>query len=515
MYSLIQFRKVIFIFLCFLLSLSLYSYDMASDMASDMTVDMTVDLTSSMKRDMTSDFVKDQSDDSWIKDYIKIDVSDDLYYGTIIKKYKIKREYLETLKWNNRISFYVDEVDENNLLKNTNMLIWFPYVFMPVGGYSYNRGFDLGFLYRMDNINNTLMSFTTATTFGQRGKFFQHFNFENPNILKDKRLRFFSTFSFFTSYPQYQSKLNAFSKSNVILELFNGIWKKLQIDFTRYNETGFYFISGLDYRIPKIEINSATMFELNYSYLSSIITGISETSVTEKIKNEHNFSVNIKEEIRWNKMKMTTTIPVGNDLTGSFKFYLPTGVGDFAKKFRFKGKIEERFTKVLFKDFAIKTRFILSGAYNISDDYSGDPYIRGYFDKELTGFFALLGNIDFYIPVMNVDITNAGSTPLVKDAKFLLYINIFVDGGFTIDNYDFVLDRFQYDETRKREGDTYQVDLSNGYLLTPAFTVGAGLRVYPYFLNFILRLDFGVNLIKAIVYQKPNVEFVFSFSDMY
>jgi len=465
--------------------------------------------------DSSSDIKSDLSNDTWIKKYINIDVSDDFYYGLIIKKYKLKERYIENLKWNTKINLHVDEIDRQNLIKNTNITFWFPYIFIPVGGYSYNRGFDLGFLYRMENINNTLMNFTTATTFGQNGKFFQHLNFENQNILKDQRLKFLMTFSFFTTYPQYQSKMYLKSNNNPALSLFNGIWDKLKINFTDYNETGFYFITGLDYRIPKVEVNWTSIVELFYKYDVSLITKVDENMVEEKTLNRQNFSVMIKEELFWNKMKHTTTIPTGNELKASFKFYLPTSVGDFAKTFRFKSKIEERFTKVLFRDFAVKLRLIVFANYNISDDYSGDPNIRGYFNKELSGFFGTLANIDFYIPVMNVNITEAGSTPLLKDAKFLLYLNIFIDGGFTIENYSLMLDKFLYENERSKTSDTFQVDLGNNHSLIPAFTVGAGLRIYPYFLNFIIRLDFGVNLIKAIVYQKPNVEFVFSFTDLY
>ncbi len=467
--------------------------------------------------DLSSDSIKfrDLSSDIFIKKYMNIDVSDDLYYGTIVSKYKIKEEYLKDLVFNDKINFFIEDIDRHNLLKNVNMLVWFPYIFMPIGGYSYNRGFDFGFLYRMDNIDNSLVSFTAATTFGQNGRFYQHLNFENPNILKDKRLRMFTTLSFFTSAPQYQSKLNLFSKDNIFMNLFNTLWNKLKINFNGLDQTGLYFVGGFDYRIPKIEVNFTTFLQIDYRYDRSNLAKFEENCIEEKSILKHNLSLSLKEDIRWNKTKRTATIPVGNDLKASFSFYLPTSLGDFAKEFRFKSKIEEKYTKILFKDFAVKFRGTLFANYNLSEDFSGDPDLRGYFDGEITGFSGLFANVDFYIPVINVNINQAGGTPLLKDAKFLLYLNIFADGGFTIENYNFVLDKFPYSQ-RSGQPDTFQVNLGNGYALIPAFSVGAGLRVYPYFLNFILRLDFGVDLIKAIAYQKaPNLEFVFSFSDLY
>jgi len=492
---------------------TLHSDDFIEDTVKDNSSDVKGENnTTILKEESTKN---DATSDNWLEKYLTLDLSDDLYYGVFVKKYRLDENYIKNLKWNNKINFYVDKIDQNNLYQNTNISFWLPHIFMPIGGYSYNRGFDIGFLYRLNNINNSFMNFTTATSFGQNGKFWQHLNYENQNILKDKRLKLFITLSFFTTFPQYQSKLFSNSKDNPFLSIFNSIWDKLKINFTDYNETGLYFIAGGDYRIPKIDINWTTLVELMYKYDASIITKFLENSLEEKSLDNHNLSVVIREDFLWNKMRNSSTIPVGNELKASFKFYLPTGIGGLSKDFRFKSRIEERFTKILFRDFALKLRALVFANYNISEDYSGDPYIRGYFDKELVGFFGVLFNFDFYIPVMNVDITEAGGIPLLKDAKFLLYFNIFLDGGFTIENWDNILDNFLYDQNRTKEPDTFQITLGENYSFIPALTVGAGLRIYPYFLNFIIRLDFGVNLIKAIVYQKPNVEFVFSFTDIY
>lgn len=60
---------------------------------------------------------------------------------------------------------------------------------------------------------------------------------------------------------------------------------------------------------------------------------------------------------------------------------------------------------------------------------------------------------------------------------------------------------------------------SNNYLI-PASTLGAGLRIYPYFLPFIIRFDVGFNLLKTIAYAgtigaAQSFELIFSFNEMF
>jgi hypothetical protein len=489
--------------------------------------DVTNDKTKIQKADTS-----DSSDDAWVYDYINYDPSDDLYSGLKSKRHKIKKSYVENLKWNPYINLYIDDLDRNNFVKNTNILPWFPYIFAPYGGYSYNRGFDIGFLYRMDNIENTMMSFTTATSFGQRTRFWQHFNMEYSNVLKDNRLKLLWTFSVFTSAPQYYSALSFYDKSNQLLYLFNYLWDKLSISMNQFNETGFYFISGADYRIPKLELNSISLVEFLYKYDSNNITSWNynnedKTKNTPNIEtiNRSNFSFNISEEVRWQKIKQTVSFPTGNILSAKVKFYIPTTVGSFSSQFRFKSTIEDKFTYKFFREFAFKTRILLAANYNISEDFSGDPFIRGYVDKELTGFFALLGNFELCIPVIDVAIKEAANITLKKDARFILFLNMFMDTGFTIDKFDFPLENFAYDVKRSPALNTFNSDLGGNYSLIPAFSLGGGLTIYPYFLNFIIRLDVGVNILKAAIYynqvpdnkknETTSIEFTLSFSEMF
>ncbi|OHD20248.1 MAG: hypothetical protein A2Y34_04925 [Spirochaetes bacterium GWC1_27_15] len=484
-------------------------------------------------QDLTNDTKpNDPTTDSflWLKGYLNIDVSDDLYYGKLARKYNITKNYIDILKHNQKINFLVDEVDKYNFVKNTNMLIWFPYIFMPYGGYSYrgnvsrggdiyNGGFTLGFLYRMDNINNSNIAITFASSYAQRGKFFHLINLEHPSILKDNRLKLILTLSFFTTFPQYSSTIYYNDTTNTALNIFNKIWDRLEINFTEINETGLSFIGGVDYRIPKIELNSTSSLELTYKYdvAKAYWDGEawSSSKPKEELLNRSNFSFNIKQEFRWNKLKQTSTIPKGNELLGFVKFYIPTSNGILNNDFRFKARIEEKFYKILPRDFAFKIRAIMQANYNLSEDFSGDPFIRGYVDKDITGFFALFTNLEFLIPLINVEIKDVGSLPTRKDAKILMYFNIFVDGGFTIENYDLILENSILYGERRKHNDFAAYNIDKNYYLIPALSAGAGIKLYPYFLNFIIRLDVAFNLTKIIYNKEVGLEIVFSFTDIF
>jgi|GEM_PF-1311557 len=488
----------------------------------------------------------DESDDfSWIYGYINIDPSDDIFHGYKPKFYKISKDYVENLVWNQDIDFFVEDIDKFNLRKNINALPRFPYVLMLYGGYNYNRGIDTGFLFRMDDIANTRVALTLATSFGQNGRFWIHSNVEYP-VLLNNRLKLLGTFSFFTSAPQYASWIGMYpgiymhSDENannnklgdaLMKSLFNKVWNKLGIYFNKYRDIGFHFVGGVDYRIPFLELNAITVFDFYYDYLhvydgTHVIGPILEyEELPEQIlADEHNFNFNIQVEFRWNKFKQTETIPEGNHLSLKTKFYIPTNIGDLGKEFRFKSLIEEKFNKKLWREFAVKLRLLCGANYNISEDYSGDPYMRGFAKEELTGWFALLANIELLIPIVDVSmLTGPGKKPFINPAKFVIYWSFFLDGGFTIENYSYPLENY-YSRTPREKirnslimgnpaGQTY---LGNGFFILPAVSVGSGIQIYPFFTHFILRFDVGVNLLKAIMYQTPEcIEFVLSFNQMF
>ena len=104
-----------------------------------------------------------------------------------------------------------------------------------------------------------------------------------------------------------------------------------------------------------------------------------------------------------------------------------------------------------------------------------------------------------------------------------MYLTFFVDGGFTIENFSYILDNKWYRKeptSIKNSLTATNLDIqyigSNNYIF-PALSLGVGLKVYPYFLSFIFRIDFAMNMLKAIIYQKPEESFqiVFSLSDSF
>jgi hypothetical protein len=239
---------------------------------------------------------------------------------------------------------------------------------------------------------------------------------------------------------------------------------------------------------------------------------------------QSNLSFNIRQEFRWNKLKQTSSIPTGVYLSFWSKFYLPTTIGVPNDTFRFKSRLEGRFGYKIFREFAVRARILLGINYNISEDFSGDPYIRGLADQELTGWFAFLGNIEAYIPVVDVTMKAAADKPFKRNAKFNLFWTLFLDGGFTIENYNYYLENFI--ERMPREniknsivyGDPFgQTFLGKENYLLPACSVGSGIKIYSYFLPFIIRLDVAMNILKAAIYQdaSESVEIVISFSEMF
>lgn len=62
--------------------------------------------------------VKTQDNDDWLNNYINIDPSDDLLHDFKLKHYKISKDYVENLEWNQEIKTYIDDIDAYNLRKN-------------------------------------------------------------------------------------------------------------------------------------------------------------------------------------------------------------------------------------------------------------------------------------------------------------------------------------------------------------------------------------------------------------
>lgn len=464
-----------------------------------------------------SDEKGDNSSDFNIYDYISISEEENLYDLTI-DWYKIDIEYIKSLNFRNIFNTGHKYFDDKNIVKNTNILPFFPFVLAPVFDYSFNKGFDTGFIFILDNIKN--FSISSGLSFCQNEYINFLFGFEYYGFLKNKRLSLMNNLYFYTSIPQYYSKYYYNSDINFLYNAFSSIWKTLRISFNELNTTGISYNIGIDYRVPVVELNFLTQLSINYRYDYGIIINDKES-----ILDKNNFYIIVSENIIWNKTKQSKAVLVGNYLKTGVDFFIPTMIGDIASDFRFKFRLEDRFYYKFFKEFYIKLRGIFSINYNISDDYSGDPYVRGFAKEELTGFLALIGNAEIYIPLIHISLKDSvNQERFKKEPNFILYLTFFVDGGFTIENFSYILDNKWYRKDIKSiknsltgGSDLLTQFIGNNSYIFPALSVGSGLKVYPYFLNFIFRIDFAMNILKAIIYQKPEESFqiVFSLSDSF
>ncbi len=509
---------VFFIFIFFSLS-SLYSINDNSD-----------DSSAKSPQKNNKGELKDIPD--YIKNSLTIDSGDDLYE----KKswYYQSRNYVESLMWRKKILFYVDEIDQYGMKRNVNIQSWFPHIFAGYDGIkvsnfnlsssSYdisaknNNSFGIGFLYAYDNIDNSNVSLAFATSIAQLGAFYQHIHFEFiPPILKN-RLTFFSTLSFFDTTPLYEAA-KGFNSDNTVAKMFNGFGQKFSMGVTNYNSLGLHFLLGGDIRVPFFDININGFVENFYQHNFAVADFVYDSDdskyfVDNRSLNTDFSSINIGLGGRWQKTKQTSTIVTGNDLSVKTKFIIPYYNTTGRPSFSFESKIEDQITKKLFREFAVRARFIIGANYNTSINYSGDPFIRGFTGEDLTGFFAVLGNLELLIPLIDVNIKQAVGNDLPKDAKFLLHFALFADGGFTIENYDYYLNDDFINESRT-PSKSFKQQLVDNYYIIPAITLGGGVRFYPYFLNFILRIDIGVNMIKTIMNQAPEMEIVIKFNDLF
>lgn len=502
-----------------------------------------------------ADATTDDVDYSWIYSFINVDPSDDAFNYFKPKYYKVNKEYIKNLKYNQNMYFFIDELDQYNIKKNINSLPKFPLIFMAYGGYTYTRGFDLGFLFRADDIKG--FAYTSAISYGMNGHFWLHNGLEYNRFL-DGRLKVLGNFSFFTSAMQYSANLMRYSAvSNYdapstgeqlglfITSFLNKVFNKLDVQFYKQSETGFYFTGGVDYRIPIFELNLIPTLQFIYKYIDKkdiTYTGRYSTysypySPNEKKIDENNFGVNIGLDLVWDHMKQTKTIPEGFSISAKTKFYLPTTLGDQNDEFRFTSKFEGKLTKKVIREFSFRGRLLLALNYNISEDFSGDPYVRGLATQEMTGWFALLANVEAFIPIVDIDMFTAGDVKLSSVAKFVIYFVLFGDFGFSIENYNYFLkdsyqraDRFQIRNSLERGNIKGQYYIGKDNYLLPAATFGTGIHVHSFFLHFSLRFDVAFNIIKIAVYANnvdqnygnqrkltgaEFVDFTFSFSEMF
>lgn len=515
------------IIVLFIINGLLYSQDTTVDIAVEIEVkEQTSDLT--WESDEEEVVVEEPEEFDWMEKYITVDPSDDIFYGYKLKHYTPEESYVKNLKWRHDVDFYIPGIDKFNLRQNINNLPRFPFLIIPMGNLaislSGNTGIDLpimelGFLFRHDNINNSRFSFTAAGTFSQNDKLYLMNNFEYLGFLPDDRLRVFSTLAFFTSGPQYSAEYLLNSENDTLTRIIASAFRSLATPFAELNSTGFTSISGADFRIPLFDLNTVTAVEFSYQYNAARILSNDSFPPKYENRNDNQFNINIIEEFKWDKLKQTSTIAEGNHLSLFTKFHLPTHVGAINKEFRFQSRLEERLSFKFYREFAFKGRLLLAANYNLSQDFSGEPYVRAVMPQELTGFFALIANAEVLLPLMNINIKKVADKKIRRFAPWILYGAVFVDLGFTLEN-----DRFLFDGVNERADGVKYIDtekhgplfFNDGYYMIPAFSAGFGLRAHPYFMHFIVRLDFSLNIMRAILKQEaPPFQIAISFNDMF
>jgi hypothetical protein len=450
-------------------------------------------------------------DNNTLDDYITLDASDDIYRNVQLKGFKPNSDYLKGLRFRQRLVFGIERYDRLNLRANTNVLPRFPYLFMLTGGYSSGRGIEAGFLFRADNLANSRVVLTAATAFGTRSGNNFLLGVEYPAILPEDRLRLFGNIYVTDSSSAYflQEKSLTFSGFNTYGSGYS------------LASVGFNVVTGATYRIPTIELQAGGSIDFMYRHNYRLRDPVTDV---ESAISVNNFGVVAGIDVDWNQQKQTNTIATGNDISLDLNFYIPTTIGDLHSSFRFQSVIEERFAWKFFREFALRFRGILSANAALSGEWSGDPWVRGLAGQELTGWFALLGSVELFLPLLHVDMKSALTIPFSQDAKFILYWVIFVDGGFTIENYSYPLagdiiraSRQDIKNSLSASDSQGQALLGSGHYLLPAVTVGSGIRIYPYFLPFIIRFDAGFNILKAAIYQDVGecFELTLSFSETF
>ena len=116
---------------------------------------------------------------------------------------------------------------------------------------------------------------------------------------------------------------------------------------------------------------------------------------------------------------------------------------------------------------------------------------------------------------MYIDLYDTANYTHRQKVTYLMYVNLFVDGGLAFSNDDMKVRDYEY-----LEKNTYLKDfrcyLDDKNYFTYALSAGAGITFVPYFLHFVVRIDVGVNILEPILEQKaPSIGLTVSFNDMF
>lgn len=440
------------------------------------------------------------------------------------EKFGIDEIYAKRILRERNPVFHINEIDIHNISYNTNISLRFPFTFLPFGGVNmvfgnsshYNsRGIDIGFLFRMETLLSGNMAFTALNSYTNTGSFitFTQIDFY-PDIMKEKRFKLYTNLNVNTTAPQHYF-LGGYhaSEGNYLGRIF----KRLKMDKTNYSRTGFSWGAGTEVTLPFYDITSDTALRLDYSYTDTILPSPFKIIYPTEVKEvkESNLTVNIMETLTFSLQKQEKILLTGNLLRVYLSGAFPVIKADNNFTPDLSMKISNVYTKKLFRDFSVKTRAIAGVNYNNRENLSGDGMVRGSARGSFTGLTYLMANLDLLIPLLNVDLYSAVDVQFKNKVNFAIFFALFFDGGVSISSDNLKINSLEY--SYKSYLKDHRVYFDDGsHFLDYAFTAGAGIRVYPYFLHFIVRLDVGVNVLESIIYKKqPTIELTISFNDVF
>lgn len=499
---------------------------------------LVVFTTYSQQEDSTSDLIDVTSD--------VLDVTDDVAEETVQEKtfytstlsseddpfahYNPRQfwktnNYQKTLIRNRIPFFFIDELDTRNLTLNTNVSLRTPYTQIPFGGLStvFNgsrhgaRGLDFGFYYRDEHLLDGRVMLSALNSFTFNGSFYTLVGVDVFPGGDERKLKLTANMAVNTTAPQYGLMSERNSK---VGKMLTKITDKLGLDFSSVNKTGFHFMFGAEYKLPfNIYLLGAAKF--NYYHIASELTDAFGDDYPAKSKdlNEDFLSLGIAAKATFDTRRQEKALRTGNLLTGSLSFDLPMVESDYYKNQAFIPQFSinatDVYCKKVYKDYAIKARAFAGYNFGYLTNLSGDGAVRGLSLGSFSGFGYALANIEASIPVMYIDLYDTANYTHRQKVTYLMYVNLFVDGGFAFSNDDMKVRDYEY-----LEKNTYLKDfrcyLDDKNYFTYALSAGAGITFVPYFLHFVVRIDVGVNILEPILEQKaPSIGLTVSFNDMF
>lgn len=231
--------------------------------------------------------------------------------------------------------------------------------------------------------------------------------------------------------------------------------------------------------------------------------------------NFSDLTLGLKEIISWDTRSKIDPYNEGNllNLEISGTFPLLNKEGNFIPDFSVS--IYNSFQKNLYKYITYRFKGLIGYNFNSNENLSGYNFARGISNGSFNGFLYLCTNNEILLPIFNVDLYKIADLDLKHKMPWSVFFAFFVDTGVSlsninknIKNYD--LD-FKSDYISKK-----RINLNDEIYFNYALTVGGGLRFHPHKMNFIVRLDIGVNLLEAVIEEKaPSVEIILSFNDIF